>query len=69
METEITARDVRSRRRAAGLSHLELAQRAGCGESTIRMFDRGYTPARSEALPRVLSVLEGAETDPSREVA
>jgi transcriptional regulator with XRE-family HTH domain len=69
MQTEIIAGDVRSRRLAAGLSQLELAERAGCAESTIRLFDRGYTPARSEALPRVLAVLEGAEADPSREAA
>jgi transcriptional regulator with XRE-family HTH domain len=69
METEIIAGDVRSRRLAAGLSQLELAQLAGCAESTIRLFDRGYTPGRSEALPRVLSVLDGAEADPSPEAA
>jgi transcriptional regulator with XRE-family HTH domain len=61
METQTIAGDVRSRRLAAGLSQLELAQRAGCADSTIRLFDRGYVPAHSKALARVLAVLEGAE--------
>jgi transcriptional regulator with XRE-family HTH domain len=69
METQTIARDVRSRRLAAGLSQLELAQRPGCADSTIRLFDPGYLPAPSGAMARVLAVLEGAEADPSHVAA
>jgi predicted transcriptional regulator len=63
VETETIAGDVRSRRLSAGLSQLELARRAGCSGPTIRLFDHGYLPARSEALARVLAVLDAAEAD------
>ncbi len=66
MQTKIIVGDVRSRRVAAGLTQLDLAQRAGCAESTIRLFDRGYTPAHSAALARALAELdrlEAAEAD------
>lgn len=63
MDTETLAGDVRSRRVAAGLTQLDLAQRARCADSTIRLFDRGYLPAHSEALARVVAVLEAAEAD------
>jgi transcriptional regulator with XRE-family HTH domain len=61
MTTFTPTADVRSRRIAARLSQLELAERAGCAESTMRLFDRGYVPRHSEALERVLAVLDEAE--------
>jgi predicted transcriptional regulator len=61
MGTETIAGDTRSRRLAAGLTCLDLAHRARCAESTIRLFDRGYLPAHSATLARVLAVLEAAE--------
>jgi predicted transcriptional regulator len=64
MQAHTLAGDIRSRRLAAGLSQLDLAQRAGCSWSTIRLFDRGYEPAHSETLARVLAVLEQVESDP-----
>jgi transcriptional regulator with XRE-family HTH domain len=64
MEAHTLAGDVRSRRLAAGLSQLDLAQRAGCSWSTIRLFDRGYEPAHSETLARVLAVLDAAQAYP-----
>jgi transcriptional regulator with XRE-family HTH domain len=63
MDTETIADDVRSRRVAAGLTQLDLARRAGCADSTIRLFDRGYQPANSQTLTRVLAVLEAAEVE------
>jgi predicted transcriptional regulator len=64
MDTETIAADVRSRRLAAGLGQVELAQRAGCSWSMVRLFDRGYLPAHSETLGRVLAVLDAAEAEP-----
>jgi predicted transcriptional regulator len=64
MEAHTLAGDVRSRRLAAGLSQLDLVQRAGCSWSTIRLFDRGHTPAHSDTVARVLAILGAAETAP-----
>ena len=69
IDTTLIAGDVRARQRAAGLSQIELAERAGCSWSTIRLFDRGYTPAHSETLSRVLAVLDEIEDDVPLEAA
>ncbi len=65
MDTNIASvtGNVRSRRLAARLTQIELAECAGCGWSTIRLFDRGYVPAHSDALERVLAVLDEAELE------
>jgi transcriptional regulator with XRE-family HTH domain len=65
--TASVASDMRSRRIAVGLSQLELAERARCSWSTIRLFDRGYRPAHSETFARVMAVLEALETEASGE--
>jgi transcriptional regulator with XRE-family HTH domain len=59
----ISLADVRSRRLAAGLSQQDLAQRAHCSLSVVRLFDRGYTPEHSATLARVEHVLEQLERD------
>jgi predicted transcriptional regulator len=63
------AADVRSRRRGVGLTQLELAERAQCSWSTIRLFERGYTPAHSEVFERVQAVLERLEGQEPAEAA
>ncbi len=65
----ISLTDVRSRRRAAGLSQQDLAQRAHCSLSVVRLFDRGYTPEHSATLARVERVLDQLERDQPDEAA
>ncbi len=51
--------DLRALRRAAGLSQQELAERARCSFSSVRLMESGYRPSggRSAVLERVLAVL------------
>ncbi len=48
---------IRARRRAAGLSQERLAHLADCSLHTVALFERGYRPARSNVLPRIIAVL------------
>ena len=50
--------DVRARRLAAGVSQQDLAQRAGCSLSAVRLFESGYAPEHSATLARVERVLD-----------
>jgi transcriptional regulator with XRE-family HTH domain len=52
------ATDLRSMRHGAGLSQLQLAQRAGCSLAAVALFESGYRPAKSAVLPRILEVLQ-----------
>lgn len=49
--------DIRQRRRALGVSQLELAQLAECSPAMVGLLDRGYRPHRSAVLDRVNAVL------------
>jgi predicted transcriptional regulator len=68
-ETLSPASDVLSRRIAVGLTQRELAARAACSWSSIRLFDRGYLPAHSATLQRVYAVLEQLEGQEPAEAA
>jgi transcriptional regulator with XRE-family HTH domain len=50
--------DLKARRRAAGLSRQRVANEAGCSLSHLQMLEGGYSPGRSDVLPRVLTVLD-----------
>jgi transcriptional regulator with XRE-family HTH domain len=49
--------EVRRLRRAAGLTQQELAERAGCSISYVRLLERGYAPSFSEVITRLERVL------------
>lgn len=53
---------LREQRRAAGLSQQDLAQRAGCSISYVRVLEQGFAPDRSDVLPRILNALNNGET-------
>jgi Helix-turn-helix domain len=55
--------DVRARRLAVGLDQRELAERAQCSESMIRILERGYRPRYSDTLSRVIAVIEATEAE------
>ncbi|MGI8661482.1 MAG: helix-turn-helix domain-containing protein [Thermoleophilaceae bacterium] len=48
---------LRGLRKAAQLSQEELARRAGCSTASVKLFESGYTPERSDVLPRILRAL------------
>lgn len=48
---------LRRLRRAAGLSQQQVATRAGCSIAAVALYERGYTPERSDVLPRIVRVL------------
>jgi len=47
----------RELRRAAGLSQVDLAVRAECSVSMLRLIEQGYRPNGSEVIERISSVL------------
>jgi transcriptional regulator with XRE-family HTH domain len=49
---------LRERRRGAGITQQQLAERAHCSIAIVRLLEGGYQPARSHVLPRILAVLE-----------
>ena len=49
--------DIRALRRAAGLSQVELAVRAGCSPSFVGQVEQGYQPPSSAAVARIRAVL------------
>jgi transcriptional regulator with XRE-family HTH domain len=51
------AAQIREARRARGLSQERLARLADCSFISIRHFEHGLVPTRSNVLPRVLEVL------------
>lgn len=48
---------LRERRRALGLTQVDLARAAGCSVSYIRLLEVGCVPARSRVLPAVWKAL------------
>lgn len=48
---------LRELRREAGFSQQVVAERAGCSIASVRLFERGFAPDRSEVLIRILNVL------------
>lgn len=48
---------IRDQRRAAGMSQQRLAELAHCSVSYVRLLERGFAPASSDVLPRVLDAL------------
>jgi transcriptional regulator with XRE-family HTH domain len=52
-----TAIPIRAARQARDLSQEKLARLADCSTISVRNFERGLTPTRSEVLPRILAVL------------
>lgn len=54
---------LRSKRRSAGLSQAEVAERAGCSVNYVALLERGYMPRYSDVLPRLLDVLGVATTE------
>jgi DNA-binding XRE family transcriptional regulator len=56
--------DLRELRQARGLSQEHVARLAGCSTSMVRQLERGYVPAGSLVLPRVIQALnkEGPES-------
>lgn len=48
---------LRGLRKAANLSQEALAREAGCSTASVKLFENGYAPNRSEVLPRILRVL------------
>jgi transcriptional regulator with XRE-family HTH domain len=63
MQITTSSRGIRARRLVARLTQLELAERAGCSVPSVRLFELGYLPERSEALERVLAALDEAEAE------
>ncbi len=49
--------DLRELRQTRGLSQERVAQLAGCSTSMVRQLERGYVPAGSAVLPRVVEAL------------
>lgn len=58
------AKRVEFRRKRLGLSQGELAKQAGVSTSAVGMIERGNIPAKSAALPAVLSALAELEIKP-----
>jgi transcriptional regulator with XRE-family HTH domain len=48
----------REARLAANLSQQQIAIRACCSISYVRLLERGFQPTRSDVLPRVLAALD-----------
>lgn len=57
-----TGADLREQRLAVGLSQQRLAELARCSINAVRLFERGYDPARSPVRERVVAVLTGPTT-------
>jgi transcriptional regulator with XRE-family HTH domain len=55
--TPVAAVELRTQRRAAGLSQQKVAELAHCSLATVALFERGYRPTRSAVLPRIVQVL------------
>jgi predicted transcriptional regulator len=54
--------DLRALRRAAGLSQVDVAVRAGCSPSFVGQVEAGYRPVRSHLVERIRAVLtDGSE--------
>jgi transcriptional regulator with XRE-family HTH domain len=49
--------ELRSMRRAAGLSQQRVAELAGCSLQAVALYERGYQPETSAVLPRIRAVL------------
>jgi transcriptional regulator with XRE-family HTH domain len=60
-----TATDLKARRRALGITRVQLAQIAGCSPAWLGQIEQGYQPKGSAALDRAVAHLEAVE----REVA
>lgn len=59
-----TGADVRSRRRAAGITQRELAVEASCSIGSVANLEAGVVPRRSEVLDRILEALGRVENRP-----
>ena len=53
-------------RHAAGLSQQALASRAGCSIGYVAVLEKGYVPAQSNVLPRLLAALAGDDGEQRR---
>ncbi len=53
-------------RHAAGLSQQALASRACCSVGYVAVLEKGYAPARSNVLPRLLAALAGDDGEQRR---
>lgn len=53
---------LRERRQAAGLSQEKLARLADCSTASVALLERGYVPAESPVLQRILVVLNENES-------
>jgi predicted transcriptional regulator len=54
-------RSLRARRLAIGLSQEKLARAAHCSTAMVKLLERGFTPTRSEVLPRIVQALNDVE--------
>lgn len=59
MEITVTPEgvDIRERRLELALSQERLAREADCSTAMVKLLERGFTPTRSEVLPRILKAL------------
>jgi transcriptional regulator with XRE-family HTH domain len=52
---------LRQRRKALGVSQEKLAREAACSTMSVRLFESGFLPERSDVLPRLLATLARLE--------
>jgi transcriptional regulator with XRE-family HTH domain len=55
--------DVAELRRQRGLTQQQLASAARVSPSHLRQIEQGYHPVRSDAMARIMNVLDAAEAD------
>lgn len=60
----IAGPNLRTERKAAGLSQQRLAELAGCSLSMVRLVEAGYQPEPSDVLDRITLALSKTEARP-----
>lgn len=61
--TSSVADEIRAGRTGLGLSQAALAGMAGCSIAFLGNLERGYVPARSEVIPRLLAAIDAYNDD------
>ncbi len=60
-DTGVLGASLKERRTARNLSQEALARLSDCSTGYVRLLERGFQPARSDVLPRVLAALDQME--------